>query len=215
MATQKVVVEGTPVSETKAATQKGAVIRKQNKSAEQQKVTAVRSDWSPWAMILAAIILGLLIWHPWTTPVLPVVIPQEVATATPEIIATVVTNQNPIAFAQAETCETISIGETRAVENGMTITGDVSGETSEGVLKDFFQSDIGEYTVLVNVSGESINVKAPYGAGCLRTTDINTLVLGEINNPNHNDLVSVRVVVYTTPYTYTETWYGPDGKIIK
>lgn len=118
-------------------------------------------------------------------------------------------DQNPIPFAQANTCFSLEKGQTYQVPDGLTIAGDVASEVAAGVFKDFYQSDIGEYTLIINKSGGPINVQTPpgWGAGCLQSTDVKTLVNGEYYNPNHGDLVSVRVITYTSKFTYEELWY--------
>lgn len=126
-------------------------------------------------------------------------------------------NQNPVPFAQAPTCFSLEKGQTYQVPNNLTIAGDVAAEIAAGVFKDFYKNDIGEFTLIINQSGGPISVQTPpgWGAGCLQSTDLKTLVNGEFNNPNHTDFVSVRVVTFTGKFTYDEVWYYKENLPLK
>lgn len=115
---------------------------------------------------------------------------------------------NPIAYAQAPTCESLAPGETRMLEPGQAIAGDVYA-MSHGEKVKFFDDGIGEYTIIRNISDETVTVVAPdgWGAGCLVSVDAKTLVNGEFENPNHTDIVRVRLVTFSSADSYIEKMY--------
>jgi len=123
---------------------------------------------------------------------------------------TVIDNQNPIAFAQAETCVGIlPLADQNYVEKtlvpGQTFAGDIEIFVNNEWIK-VHDDGIGEYTVVRNIGATDILTRGRWGAGCLLEVNQMIVVNGEFENPNHSDLVRVRDVAVDGK-SYVETMF--------
>ncbi|MFA5894523.1 MAG: hypothetical protein WC851_01990 [Candidatus Shapirobacteria bacterium] len=123
-----------------------------------------------------------------------------------------VPDPNTIPFAQSTTCGQYDIqfdgtdyiyGTAYA---HTTMAGD--GEVYiNGQWVNIHDSGSGEYTLFRNPTDTDVPYRTKYGAGCLYGTDQMVMVNGEFNNPNHDDLVAVRDVVFNANNTITTKYF--------
>lgn len=143
--------------------------------------------------LIACLVIGVLFWHPWS---------RTNASTDP---------QNPLAFAQADTCVGITANADQSyVEKtlvpGQTFAGDIEIQI-DGNWVQVHDSGIGEYTVVRNTGTTDILTRGRWGAGCLLEVNQEIVVNGEFDNPNHGDLVAVRDVEVKNG-SYSETYFN-------
>lgn len=103
-----------------AAAKKAAATRRANREAaarrEQETISSRNWNWLPW-VLLGAVIIGMLIWRPWTNATAaPAPVPTEAPVVSTEV-PVVVVEPTPIPMPVAVTCDTPSI---KASKDGVT-----------------------------------------------------------------------------------------------
>jgi len=133
---------------------------------------------------------------PTSTPM-----PTPTATAVPESIS------NP------QECTGWARGETKMLEPGQTVLGDVVAAWTgwDEVMVAYDNGQSGEGTAVINSSSHSISVHSPWGAGCLVTTDKTSLVDQELAGGcgDPGGCKTVRVVILTDAGTSVEFYPTP------
>lgn len=186
----------------KESARKGWETRRQNKLAaenqEEETETTAKWNWNwlPW-LLLALFVIGMIIWHPWTTipatpaetpvvpteapvveteaPVIPTEtpVPTEVPVVASESMVQVEVPTGPVTVSEpAPTCPLWdpSANVTQMLPPGMTAIGDV---VVNGTVQ--YDNGSGESTIVVNLSSKNVDIFAEWGSGCEWTTDVESV----------------------------------------
>ncbi len=129
-----------------------------------------------------------------------------------------VPDPNTVPFTQSTTCGAYDLPfNGKEYVNGFSYPGTTMAGDIEVKIGDTWVSihdnGSGEYTLLRNPTSFKIEIRGIWGAGCLNGTDQMTMVKGEIQNPNHGDLVAIRDVVIVNEDMIETTFFDKNGSV--
>lgn len=130
---------------------------------------------------------------------------------------------NAVPYAQAQTCgsdfDLLPASDPEEYVYGYsypdtTIFGDIDVKVNGQWVRQYDEGGVGQFNTLRNSSGLTLEIRGHYGAGCVYGTDQEQMVRGEIDNPNHTDLVEVRDVLVLSDGTLDVTYFDRFFNVI-